>query len=309
MLQSKYNHAMVVSLIANGFFMSEIDDTFTPLVRASSSALDSILGKKFPVLDDIGFLRCVDYMGTDDSIVQAARVSYGDGTKTPSDDETLIRYLVRHQHTTPLEMCVIKFHVKLPIFVARQWVRHRMSSMNEYSARYSVMKEEFYIPEVSEICVQSVDNKQGRGDVLESGAAICHGAMRDCSVNAFALYEDLLTYDVSREQARIILPLNTYTEFYWKIDLHNLFHFLKLRADSHAQYEIRMYAEVMLEIIKDWVPMAYGAFKDYVQDAETFSGPALALLKRLIHSEIDIITQEKSGLGKREYSDLMKVLG
>jgi flavin-dependent thymidylate synthase len=597
--------------------VTETEETFVPLVRPNSPALDAILGKKIPVLDDIGFIRVIDYLGNDTAIVQAARVSYGEGTKTPSDDESLIRYLVRHRHTTPLEMCVLKLHVKLPIFVARQWIRHRTAclagdvqvtfdlpgratngrskryyltvediyqrfqptqninrpdkqgnpfhrkervegmklrsynentmtcyhtnivdiwktgvkpvkkvtfgnggvlratvdhlcltdqgwlklgdaleagakfasaartegyvseasvfseeelasevwaewpkndvyevstlgrirswttggyrqvkrsdsptikiptvnpagyevvslsflgksrtipvsklvtetympgkgpkdqirhldnnrrnnrlsnlafgtckvnatdrmesgnpqtlglyftpvvsacddgeemtydievagpshnfmaggvyvhnSVNEYSARYSIMKDEFYVPAVSEICVQSSDNKQGRGEALGSGAPICHGAMLDCSEEAFALYDDLLRYDMSREQARIILPLNTYTEWYWKVDLHNLFHFLALRADSHAQYEIRCYAEAILDIVADWVPMAHRAFKDYVQTAETFSGPALGLLKDALHAAgIEFASQETSGLGKREYGEFMKALG
>jgi len=286
-------------------------ETAELLKRPTSEFLESILGLKYEVLDDIGFVRVIDWMGNDAAIVQMARVSYGEGTTKARDDEHLIRYLMRHAHTSPFEGCEIKLHLKMPIFVARQWIRHRTASVNEYSGRYSIMKEEFFIPAQSEISVQSSDNKQGRGDSLEECMAKQSvESMTDCSEEAFALYQDLIELGVAREQARIVLPLNTYTEMYWKIDLHNLFHFLKLRCDSHAQYEIRAYADTILDIVEDWVPMATRAFYDYRMNAVTLSGPAIAMLReRLKKAEVDMPSQEESCLGKREYAEVMKSLG
>ena len=235
--------------------------------RATSSALEKILYKQIPILDH-GFIRVIDYMGTDQSIVQAARVSYGEGTKKLREDRGLIRYLLSHWHTTPFEMCEIKFHIKLPIFVARQWIRHRTANVNEYSARYSVLDKEFYVPEMDQLGSQSTTNKQGRSNTLDKKFA--KQAQDLIQKNSEQLYDDyqnllngkLLNNDeyvegegLARELARTTLPLNYYTQWYWKVDLHNLMHFLRLRADSHAQYEIQIYAEKMVEILKKWVPL------------------------------------------------------
>lgn len=276
-------------------------------MRTNSPALDAILGEALPVLDH-GFIRVVDYMGNDAAVVQAARVSYGEGTKTPSDDEALIRYLLRHRHTTPFEMCELKLHLKMPIFVARQWLRHRTASVNELSARYSVMPEEFYVPEVPEICVQSSDNKQGRGTAFTENEARGHqDDMRTSSEQSFEAYKDFGHYEVARETARIVLPLNTYTEFYWKLNLHNLLHFVGLRADPHAQWEIRQYAEIILDILRKWVPFTAQAFQDYRMDAVTFSGPAMEAVRWMVHGRAPV-NREESGMGKREYDEMLKVL-
>lgn len=226
-------------------------------------------GLNLKVLDK-GFIRVVDWMGDDSSIVQAARVSYGDGTKNLREDRQLIHYLLKNKHTSPFEMCEIKLHCKMPLFVARQWVRHRTASINEYSARYSVLKNEFYIPDTKHIGVQASDNKQGRaGEILSAREA--QTVITNCSLVAYDNYQDLLDLGVAREVARMVLPVNIYTEWYWKIDLHNLLHFLKLRLDLHAQFEIRAYAKVIHEIVKGWVPIVAGAFEDYVLGSVTLS--------------------------------------
>src|SRR5512134_1945578 len=253
------------------------------LSRPGSTPLDEILGVPFKVLDD-GFVRVVDYMGSDESIVQAARVSYGRGTKKVREDAGLIRYLMRHRHTTPFEMCEIKYHVKLPVFVARQWIRHRTANVNEYSARYSILDREFYIPAPRHLAAQSTVNRQGRGDVLEGPEAervlamLKEDAERnyDHYVEMLNEREDGTVIDegksgLARELARMNLTLNVYTQWYWKTDLHNLFHFLSLRADAHAQYEIRVYADAMMETAEAWVPIAAGAFRDYRLGAVTLS--------------------------------------
>lgn len=236
---------------------------------------------------DHGFVRLIDTMGDDAAIVQAARVSYGDGTKSVNDDAGLIRYLMRHHHSSPIEMCEIKLHVKMPIFVARQWIRHRTANVNEISGRYSILPNEFYVPAPENVAAQSKVNNQGRGEPL-------HPELRGLAVSkmevhggeAFDLYEALLDvdegYGLARELARIVLPLNTYTEFYWKIDLHNLLHFLRLRLDSHAQYEIRVYAEAIAEIVREWVPATWSAFEDYRLNAVTFSGKEMQVLAEII---------------------------
>ncbi len=259
--------------------------------RSTSPALEKILYKPIPILDH-GFIRVIDYMGTDQSIVQAARVSYGEGTKQLREDRGLIRYLLSHWHTTPFEMCEIKFHIKLPIFVARQWIRHRTANVNEYSARYSVLDKEFYVPELDQLGSQSTTNKQGRSNTLDKKFAL--QAQNLIKKNSNQLYEDyqnllngkLLSHDeyvegegLARELARTTLPLNYYTQWYWKIDLHNLMHFLRLRADSHAQYEIQIYAEKMVEILKKWVPLTYEAFEDYRSDSFQLSKEASRLIK------------------------------
>ena len=233
-------------------------------MRAISQGMENHLFKAHEVLDH-GFIRVIDYMGNDGSIVQAARVSYGEGTKKARDDEGLIRYLMRHWHSTPFEMCEVKFHIKLPVFVARQWIRHRTANVNEYSARYSILDREFYIPDASNLASQSKTNNQGRGSVLTGKEAEkVLEILRTDSSRSYDNYEKMLDQTnqdgLARELARMNLPMNIYTQWYWKIDLHNLFHFLRLRADSHAQYEIRVYSEVLNKIVADWVPMAYQAF-------------------------------------------------
>jgi thymidylate synthase (FAD) len=275
-------------------------------LRPSIPALDAILGKQHKVLDH-GFIRVIDYMGDDSSITQAARVSYGKGTKQISEDKGLINYLMRHKHTTPFEMCDIKFHIKAPIFVARQWLRHRTSSVNEYSARYSILSKEFYIPTPEHMAVQSTINKQGRDEALPSDTAqklieILQADAERC----YADYEYMLSEGLTRELARINLNLNYYTEWYWKVNLHNLLHFLKLRVDSHAQYEIRVYAETILDVVKLWVPFAYQAFEDYILNSYTLSKKALDTVIAMINGEQ--VTQESSGLTKREWLELTNAL-
>jgi thymidylate synthase (FAD) len=270
---------------------------------------EELLDKEFKVLNH-GFVRLVDYMGGDESIVQAARVSYGKGTKTVSEDRTLIRYLMRHQHTTPFEMVELKFHIKLPIFVARQWIRHRTANVNEYSGRYSIMPEEFYVPEESVIKYQSTLNKQGR-DSEEVPPEIRKRVLEILlqeQKSAFNGYQEMLEYNIARELARINLPLSLYTQWYWKIDLHNLFHFLKLRMDKHAQYEIRVYAEKMAEIVKAVVPIAYEAFEDYVLNSVTFSKNELLLLKKYLPEKIDEEEIEKLDFSKYEKSEFFDKL-
>jgi thymidylate synthase (FAD) len=259
-------------------------------------------------------------MGNDDAIVQAARVSYGSGTKSVRDDRNLIRYLLRHRHTTPFEMCEIKLHVKLPIFVARQWIRHRMASVNEYSARYSILDREFYVPTEDVIAGQSSENRQGRaGAVSADRARAAAEAMTEAANRAYSTYLDLLNeavesfipdpekQGIARELARAVLPVSYYTQWYWKIDLHNLLHFLSLRADPHAQGEIRTYALEILKIVKAWVPHTYEAFVDYRLDAADISGPAMRILRWLIAGEP--VDQANSGLSPREWRELSALLG
>ena len=268
--------------------------------RVISSGLENILNKRFDMLDH-GFIRVVDYLGNDSSIVQAARVSYGSGTKKKREDKGLIRYLMRHQHTTPFEMCEIKFHVKLPIFVARQWIRHRTASVNEYSARYSILDNEFYIPEKENLQLQDKYNKQGRrNEVSEVEAKLIQSLLDRESKNAYENYESMLKSGLARELARMVLPVNFYTQWYWKVNLHNLMNFLKLRVDKHAQYEIRVYAEKMLDILKLWVPITFKAFEDYKINGTTLT----AHERQLIINETDTyITFEHSGMSKREWTE------
>ena len=287
--------------------------------RPTVPALEEILFKPLPVLDH-GFVRVIDYFGDDAAIVQAARVSYGKGTRKVSDDRNLIRYLMRHRHSTPFEMCEIKLHVKLPIFVARQWIRHRTANVNEYSARYSILDREFYVPVPAQLAKQSRTNRQGRGDVLEgSQAEAALSTIESLSTDAYAAYTQLLNEDqqgnvldpardgLARELARMVVPTNFYTQWYWKIDLNNLFHFLSLRADAHAQYEIRVYADAICNVVEKWCPLAYEAFRDYRMTGVAVSGPGLAVIKRLLAGEA--VTQETAGLSKREWSELMATLG
>ena len=291
----------------------------TPSRREVAPALEEILYKAIPILDH-GFVRVVDYMGTDSAIVQAARVSYGRGTKKVNEDAGLINYLMRHRHTTPFEMCEIKFHIKLPIFVARQWIRHRTANVNEYSGRYSIMDKEFYVPQAQHLAAQSHSNRQGRGDVLTGAeAARALEVLKGDALQAYKHYEEMLNEDadgqvvdeaktgLARELARMNLPVNFYTQWYWKIDLQNLLHFLSLRADAHAQYEIRVYAEAMLDILKAWLPITYQAFMDYRMGGTALSAKGLAVIKRMIAGEA--VSQEQSGMSKGEYRELMGVLG
>jgi thymidylate synthase (FAD) len=282
-----------------------------PTRRAVAPGLEARLYEPVPVLDH-GFVRVIDYMGDDAAIVQAARVSYGAGTRATRDDAGLIRYLMRHWHSTPFEMCEIKLHVKLPVFVARQWIRHRTANVNEYSARYSILDREFYIPDPSHLAAQSTANRQGRGELLEGEAAArVLAILREDSARAYDHYEEMLAEGedrpgLARELARMNLPMNIYTQWYWKTDLHNLFHFLRLRADAHAQYEIRAYAEAICAITRDWVPTAYAAFEDYRLNAAHLSAPALACLRRMLAGEE--VTQETSGMSAREWRELQSTI-
>ncbi len=303
--------------------LAEIDQWRTKsgqTLRPVAPDLEKVLYKPFEVLDH-GFVRVVDYMGNDDSVVQAARVSYGAGTKKVSADKALINYLLAHRHTTPFEMCEIKFHIKLPIFVARQWIRHRTASVNEYSARYSIMEDEFYIPRPEHLAAQSKVNHQGRDETkvlnsVEQKQVL--KILKEDAVKSYKHYLEMINQDVdgnqineekdglARELARMNLPLNCYTQWYWKIDMHNLLHFLNLRADSHAQYEIRVYAEVMLDLVKKWVPSCYEAFMKNQKTGKNLSGPALNVIRKMIKGKE--VSQEESGLSVREWGELMELL-
>ncbi len=271
--------------------------------RATVDALEERLYEPLPCLDH-GFVRCVDYMGDDGAIVQAARVSYGKGTKAVRQDRGLLRYLLRHRHTSPFEMCEIKLHCKMPIFVARQWIRHRTASVNEYSARYSVLDREFYLPAPQDLAVQSKSNKQGRGEVLtaEQAAVVLDLLKRDAETS-YETYQALMEdHHLARELARMNLPVNYYTQWYWKVDLHNLLHFLGLRLHPHAQYEIRVFAEAIGSLVADWVPLTWEAFQDYKAGGAFFSQQDLRLLRRMLAGET--VEQEDSGLSKREWREL-----
>lgn len=277
--------------------------------RATVPGMEAHLYEAKPVLDH-GFIRVIDYMGDDNAITQAARVSYGKGTKSVKNDEGLIRYLMRHWHSTPFEMCEIKLHVKLPVFVARQWIRHRTANVNEYSARYSILDREFYIPAPEHLAAQSVINNQGRGEALQGDeAARVLEFLKADSNRAYDHYEEMISEDgqqgLARELARMNLPANIYTQWYWKVDLHNLFHFLRLRADSHAQYEIRVYADAICDVVKDWVPFAYGAFEDYRMGGAQLSGRGVECLRRMLSGEQ--VTQETSGMSKGEWREFMAI--
>jgi thymidylate synthase (FAD) len=283
--------------------------------RVTSPELEKILYEALPVLDH-GFVRVVDYMGDDSSIVQSARVSYGKGTKKVSTDEGLIKYLMRHWHSKPLEMCEIKYHVKLPIFIARQWIRHRTANVNEYSARYSILDKEFYVPAKEQLSAQSTINRQGRGDLITGDQADeVLKILKDDATRTYENYEKMLNerFDgtiidegkpgLARELARMNLTLNSYTQWYWKTDLLNLLNFLFLRADSHAQYEIRVYAEAMLDTVKKWVPITHAAFLDYRVGAVHVSAKGKTVIQKMIKGEI--VNQETSDLSKREWNELM----
>ena len=284
--------------------------------RVTASELEKILYDAIPILDH-GFIRVVDYMGDDTSIVQSARVSYGKGTKKVSTDAGLIKYLMRHWHSTPFEMCEIKYHVKLPIFIARQWIRHRTANVNEYSARYSILDKEFYLPKPQHLAAQSQSNRQGRGDILEGEKAKkVLALLKGDAEQTYDNYETMLNerYDgtiidknsvgLARELARMNLTLNTYTQWYWKTDLLNLMNFLRLRADHHAQYEIRAYADAMLETVKKWVPITYEAFMDYRVGGIEVSARGKEIIKKMMKGEN--INLDQSGLSKREWNELME---
>jgi len=289
-----------------------------PTKRVTSPELEKVLYEAIPVLDH-GFIRVIDYMGDDSSIVQSARVSYGKGTKKVSTDEGLIRYLMRHWHSTPFEMCEIKYHVKLPIFIARQWIRHRTANVNEYSARYSILDKEFYIPAKEQLSAQATNNRQGRGDLITGQQADeVLKILKDDAVRTYDNYEKMLNerFDgtiidekksgLARELARMNLTLNSYTQWYWKTDLLNLMNFLFLRGDSHAQYEIRVYAEKMLDTVKKWVPITHAAFLDYRVGAAHLSSKGLKIIKSMING--NKIGYKDSGLSKREWNELMEVI-
>ena len=283
--------------------------------RVIAPELEEILYEALPILDH-GFIRVIDYMGNDNSIVQAARVSYGKGTKKVNTDSGLIKYLMRHWHSTPFEMCEIKYHVKLPIFIARQWIRHRTANVNEYSARYSILDKEFYLPSKENLAAQSTNNRQGRGNVISGGQAEeVLSLLKDDAERTYKNYEEMLNerYDgsvidesktgLARELARMNLTLNTYTQWYWKTDLLNLMNFLRLRADHHAQYEIRAYADVMLNTLKRWVPITYDAFMDYRVGGTEISSKGKHIIKKLIKGEK--ISIDETDLSKREWNELM----
>ncbi len=289
-------------------------------LRPVSLELEKVLYQPFEVLDH-GFVRVVDYMGNDSSVVQAARVSYGQGTKKVNADKALINYLIANRHTTPLEMCEIKFHIKLPIFVARQWIRHRTASVNEYSARYSIVEDEFYVPKAENLSAQSKINHQGRDENNVLNAAESKRVLeilKNDALKSYDHYLEMINQDsagnivdkdkegLARELARMNLPLSCYTQWYWKIDLHNLLHFLNLRADSHAQYEIRVYAQIMLNLVQKWVPHCFEAFVKHHKNGQNISQPALEVIKKMLKGEK--VAQENSGLSMREWSELEQIL-
>jgi len=282
-----------------------------PTLRAVSPGIEQHLYSAIPVLDH-GFVRVIDYMGDDAAICQAARVSYGKGTKSVQNDEGLIRYLMRHWHSTPFEMCEIKLHVKLPVFVARQWIRHRTANVNEYSARYSILDREFYIPAPEALAAQSVVNNQGRGAALSGDEAErVLRYLRDDAMRAYDHYEEMISQEgqqgLARELARMNLPANIYTQWYWKVDLHNLLHFLRLRADAHAQYEIRVYADAICKVVADWVPFAYRAFEDYRMGGATLSATALGCVRRMLAGED--VRQDNSGMSAGEWREFQQLIG
>ena len=286
--------------------------------RATVPAMEALLYQPIPLLDH-GFIRVIDYMGDDAAVVQAARVSYGAGTKKVREDAGLINYLMRHRHTSPFEMCELKLHMKLPIFVARQQIRTRTAAVNEYSARYSILDREFYMPDPEQLGTQAKSNRQGRGDTLTGDEARrVMQLLREDATRAYDHYEEMLnetatgeTLDpgrsgLARELARMNLSVNFYTQWYWKIDLHNLLHYLKLRGDPHAQYEIRVYADAILEIVEQWVPLTYAAFMDYRMGAYELSAKGLAIVRRMLRGEQ--VDRESTGMSPGEWRELMETL-
>ncbi len=290
-----------------------------PTARATAPGLEAVLYQPVCVLDQ-GFVRVVDYMGDDDAVVQGARVSYGRGTRQVSSDRGLIRYLMRHRHTTPFELCDLKLHVRAPIFVARQWFRHRTASINEYSGRYSVLEREFYTPDPAQVATQSATNRQGRGDPADPETARhVIETLRHEAARSYDAYLDMLNQDedgtprdptregLTRELARTTLPVSIYTQFYWKVNLWNLLHFLDLRADAHAQYEIRVYAEAILDLVKLWVPTTHEAFLDYVRNAAPLSAQQLALVRAALKTTTPL-DPTTHGLSPRETRDLVDLV-
>jgi thymidylate synthase (FAD) len=285
--------------------------------RATVPAMEALLYQPIPVLDH-GFIRVIDYMGDDAAVVQAARVSYGAGTKKIREDAALINYLMRHRHTSPFEMCELKIHVKMPIFVARQFLRHRVASANEVSGRYSILDREFYMPVPEQLATQAKTNRQGRGDALsEIESARVLEILRADAADAYTHYEEMLNeidgevidperQGLARELARMNLPVSLYTQLYWKMDLHNLLHFLNLRADAHAQYEIRVYAEALIDVVKQWVPLTYAAFMDYRMGAYELSAKGLAVVRRLLRGEK--VERETTGISPGEWRELIETL-
>jgi thymidylate synthase (FAD) len=282
----------------------ENDNKFEKLEPIRVKALDDILGIPFKVLDD-GFVRVIDYLGSDQSIVQAARVSYGKGTKQVSQDRGLIRYLLRHRHTTPFEMCEVKLHIRIPMDAWRQWIRHRTANVNEYSTRYSLAIESAQTTNPDKWRMQSTDNKQGSsgffdteiGKEMTADEKFIHDKTRE-------IYNKRVAQGVAREQARKDLPLSTYTEAYWKIDLHNLLHFLELRMETNAQLEIREYANTIgNEIVKRWVPTAWEAFEEYALNSKEFSGFELELLSLIANSKLEEAKNKATDYGWLNYKN------
>jgi thymidylate synthase (FAD) len=286
--------------------------------RATVPAMEALLYQPIPVLDH-GFIRVIDYMGDDAAVVQAARVSYGAGTKKIREDAGLINYLMRHRHTSPFEMCELKLHAKMPIFVAREWVRHRVANLNEISGRYSILDNEFYLPVPEQLGTQSRSNRQGRGETITGPESLrVLEILREDAERSYSHYEEMLNENIAgdtldparsglaRELARMNLSVNFYTQWYWKIDLHNLLHFLNLRTDAHAQYEIRVYADAILEVVKQWVPLTYAAFMDYRKGAYELSAKGLAAVRRLLRGEA--VDRESTGMSPGEWRELMETL-
>jgi thymidylate synthase (FAD) len=286
--------------------------------RATVPAMEALLYQPVPVLDH-GFIRVIDYMGDDAAVVQAARVSYGAGTKKVREDAGLINYLMRHRHTSPFEMCELKLHAKMPIFVAREWVRHRVANLNEISGRYSILDNEFYLPAPEQLGTQSRSNRQGRGETITGPESVrVLEILREDAERSYSHYEEMLNENIggdtldparsglARELARMNLSVNFYTQWYWKIDLHNLLHFLNLRTDPRAQYEIRVYADAILEVVKQWVPLTYAAFMDYRMGAYELSAKGLAAVRRLLRGEA--VDRESTGMSPGEWRELMETL-
>jgi thymidylate synthase (FAD) len=279
-------------------------------MRSTVPAADALVDQPIPLLDH-GFVRLVDYLGGDERIVSSARVSYGDGTKSVREDRALIDYLLRHGHTSPFEQVVLTFHVKMPIFVARQWIRHRTARLNEVSGRYSVLRDEFYLPAAEDLRMQSTTNRQGRGDepLPAEEAERIRSALREGRARTYAGYEALLEGGVARELARIDLPVSLYTEMYWQIDLHNLFHFLRLRLDAHAQHEIRVYAEALARCARAVAPLAYEAFAEHVLGGRRFGAGEMALLRAALDPERLRTAIEGAGLRPGPRRELLEKLG
>ncbi|QEK39330.1 FAD-dependent thymidylate synthase [Candidatus Nesciobacter abundans] len=273
--------------------------------RAMSHELEKILFEEIKVLDQ-GFVRVIDYMGNDSSIVQAARISYGKGTKTQSSDAGLINYLFKNAHTSVFEMCEIKLHIKAPIFVARQWLRHRTANVNEYSARYSEMEDSFYLPNKEDIKGQDKTNKQARGLELEDSIKQeSQDMIHNLNTESYKAYLSLLEKGVARELARGILPTNIYTQFYWKIDLNNLLRFVMLRSSNHSQQEIKAYSDTIKHILKLWTPMVYNAFTNFNQ--MSLSANAIEVIKKAIKGEK--VSREGTSIGKSEWKSLEEAFG